>query len=64
MYAYDRKPDDLTGTQHDMQSVDRALAELWWISDRVTADLRDDFAAARQVVAGWEPEPMPEGWAG
>lgn len=43
-------------------NVDRALGELWLISDTVTADLREDFAAAREEARRWHPSAMPPDW--
>lgn len=43
-------------------NVDRALGELWLISDVLTADVKGDYAAAREKVSRWEPRPMPKGW--
>jgi hypothetical protein len=43
-------------------NVDRALGELWLISEVLTTDLRGDFETARRKAAEWEPRPMPKGW--
>ena len=43
-------------------NVDRALGELWLISDIVSADVRADFQAARERAKRWYPSAMPKNW--
>ena len=43
-------------------NVDRALGELWLISDIITADIRADFEAAKERARQWHPSVMPKGW--
>lgn len=43
-------------------NVDRALGELWLISDIITDDIRNDFEAARERAKRWHPSNMPKDW--
>ena len=43
-------------------NVDRALGELWAISDVLTDLVREMTAAIREDISTWEPAPMPTGW--
>jgi hypothetical protein len=43
-------------------NVDRRLAELWAISDRMTELIRDDITQLKTEAALWEPADCPPGW--
>lgn len=43
-------------------NVDRALAELWAISDAWREHVVGGLEAMRSYARGWEPRPMPENW--
>jgi hypothetical protein len=40
--------------------VDRALGELWAISDEFQRTVRDGLAQLEAEVAHWQPAPMPD----
>jgi hypothetical protein len=40
--------------------VDRALGQLWLISDILTHDVNAEVIARKAEVAEWEPAPMPD----
>ena len=41
-------------------NVDRALGELWLISDILTADINSDFEHAKERARRWHPSVMPK----
>ena len=40
--------------------VDSQLGELWALSDYLIAEIRKDFASAKQEAAKWQPRPRKE----